>query len=122
MPTGQGIDRITGKLISGWRHVEQSIWVLLTTSKKSRVMRRQVGAGVPRFVDSPMNPVNIIDLYASVAKAIADYEPRFRVSRMSIESVSQGGQISVAIQGVYFPRGHLGDFTVSEPKTVSVPL
>lgn len=115
-----GFDRTTGKLLSGFDHVRQSIAVLLTTPKMSRVMRRQVGAGLPRMVDAPINQQTVIDFYAAAAEAMA-FEPRFKVSRMRIESASAGA-ISLLAEGVYYPRGHLGDFTVSTPKTVTVPL
>lgn len=116
-----GINRRTGRPIAGFDHVAQSIEVLFTTSFESRVMRRGVGSDVPRMVDQPISPVTIIDFYAAAAKALRDYEPRFRVGRMRIDSAAPG-ELSVAIQGVYYPRGHLGDFSISEPKTVSVPL
>jgi phage baseplate assembly protein W len=121
MTAGTGIDRRTGGILSGWAHVQQSLEVLFTTARESRVMRRAVGSSVPRMVDQPMNQVTLIDFYAAVAKAIRDYEPRFKVSKMSVQSASSG-QLTIAIQGVYYPRGHLGDFSVSEPQVVSVPL
>jgi phage baseplate assembly protein W len=117
-----GIDRTTGKwLTDGWAHVKQSIVVLLTTSLASRVMRRGFGAGLPRMVDKPITPATVIDFYATAARAIKNDEPRFRVSRMTIDSVS-GGQLALSATGIYFPRGHLGDFSVSIPQTVSVTV
>ena len=117
-----GIDRITGKWMpSGWDHVAQSIGMLLTTAFKSRVMRRQVGADMPRMVDMPITPANVIDFYAAAAKAIADHEPRFRVSRMAVDTAA-AGELNLSADGVYYPRGHLGDFSVSVPQTVAVPL
>jgi phage baseplate assembly protein W len=116
-----GIDRHSGKPLDGWSHVEQSIIVLLTTPKMSRVMRRALGADLPRLVDSPITPANVIDFYAACAKAIGDYEPRFRVSRMAVDGAA-AGKIGLTAYGVYYPRGHLGDFSVSIPKNVTVPL
>lgn len=116
-----GIDRNTGKMIDGWAHVQQSLGVLFTTSLNSRVMRRYVGTNVPRQVDSPMSPLTLMDCYAAAA-ASAKFEPRFRITKMQVITAEASGQLSIAIQGVYYPRGHLGDFTVSEPKTASVPL
>jgi phage baseplate assembly protein W len=118
-----GIDRITGKwLDDGWAHTAQSIGVILTTSYRSRVMRRGVGAGMPRMVDEPITPANVIDFYAAASQAIADHEPRFRVSRMTVDPTDDAGTLNLSATGVYFPRGHLGDFSVSVPQTVSVPL
>jgi len=117
-----GINRETGAVLSGFDHVKQSLGVLFTTARLSRIMRRDVGSAVPRAVDSPISPVTIIDLYAAVADAVRKYEPRFRVARMKVDSATTAGHITIAIQGVYYPRGHLGDYSVSEPKTVSVPL
>lgn len=121
-----GIDRNSGGVVAGWSHVQQSLRVLFTTPLLKRVMRRYVGSNVPRLVDAPISPVTVIQFYAAVAKAIRDFEPRFRVARMqvnesTVDTAALGG-IVMDIQGVYYPRGHLGDFTVSEPKTVSVPL
>lgn len=116
-----GVDRLTGKPLSGWDHLAQSLGVLFTTPRLSRVMRRHIGSNVPRLVDAPISPVTLIDVYAAIADA-ARYEPRFKVVRMAVTDATTGGRLTIAIEGVYFPRGHLGDFTVQEPKTVSVPL
>jgi phage baseplate assembly protein W len=117
-----GIDRITGKwLDDGWAHTAQSIAVLLTTTYRSRVMRRGVGADMPRMVDKPITPATVIDFYSAASRAIAKHEPRFRVSRMGVDTATPG-ELNLSAVGVYFPRGHLGDFSVSVPQTVSVPL
>lgn len=85
-------------------------------------MRRHVGADLTRLVDSPISPVNLINFFAGIAEAVDAFEPRFRLSRMKPTEETSGGNLVIEIEGVYYPRGHLGDFSVSEPKTVSVPL
>ena len=122
MTGGTGTDWETGRSLSGWPHVAQSLRILFTTPKMSRVMRRAVGADLVRMVDAPISPVTIIDIYAAVAESIRNHEPRFKISRMKVLEASADGKLTVGIEGVYFPRGHLGDYSVSEPKTVSVPL
>ena len=117
-----GMDRHTGKALDGWPHVQQSLNVLLTTSRRSRVMRRAFGAGLPRRVDMPISPANVIDLYADVAAAITAYEPRFRVTRMRVPEAPVAGEISILAEGIYYPRGALGDFSVSVPQSTTVRL
>lgn len=115
-----GMDRITGLALSGWAHVAQSLGVLFTTPKGSRVMRRALGTDVPRLVDAPMSPATLIDFYAGAAEGIDLYEPRFKPTRFGTVSASADGGLSIACEGIYFPRGHLGDFSVSEPKNATV--
>lgn len=117
-----GMDRNTGRALDGWPHTQQSIGVLLTTPTMSRVMRRAFGAGIPRRVDMPISPATIIDLYADVAAALTKYEPRYRPARMSLPTDPTNGALSVLIEGVYYPRGDLGDFSVSVPANLTVAL
>lgn len=117
-----GMDRNTGAELSGWPHVEQSLGVLLTTPKFSRVMRRAVGAGLPGRVDMAINSNNFIDLFADIGKAVFDYEPRFRPTKMTPSAGSSRSEIVIDVEGIYFPRGHLGDFTVAKPQSLAVTL
>jgi phage baseplate assembly protein W len=111
-----GMDRNTGKPLSGWAHVEQSIADLFTTPKASRAMRRLYGSDLPRKVDSPMSPANLVDFFAAAAGAIDLFEPRFKVTQMQVGGATPDGHLTLDCEGVYFPRGHLGDFTVAEPQ------
>lgn len=117
-----GLNRDTGRLVTGWEHVKQSIAVLLTTPLKSRAMRRPYGSELPRLVDQPMSPVTVVRFYAAVAGAINTWEPRFRIKRMRLTDATSDGQITMKVEGVYFPRGHLGDYSVQQPADVTVPL
>lgn len=114
-----GIDWRTGKVIDGWAHTVQSFAILLTTRKRSRVMRRHLG-GMPDLVDRAVSPLTLIEFYAAIAD-VSVHEPRFRIRRMRPEE-AEPGRPGIAIEGDFFPRGHLGDFSVSEPKTMSLAL
>jgi hypothetical protein len=116
-----GLNRITGQLLDGWAHVEQSLNVLITTSLGSRVERRDIGSRLPRLVDSPISAHTLVDFYAATAGVIDKWEPRFRLTRVTMAE-PENGHLSIVAEGIYFPRGHLGDFSIQEPKTVSVSL
>lgn len=118
-----GMDRNTGRALSGWAHVEQSIGDLLSTALGSRVMRRTYGSALPRLIDAPMTPARMIDFYASFAGAIDKFEPRFKVSQMAVDQADTGpGKLTFTYEGTYYPRGHLGDFSIAIPQAASVPL
>jgi hypothetical protein len=117
-----GINRDTGKMLDGWDHVAQSIRVLLTTPKVARVMRRHFGSDLPRLVDKPLSPATIVDFYAATVDAISTFEPRFKVVRMKVGGATENGELTLDCEGVYFPRGHLGDFSVSVPQNVTVTV
>lgn len=105
-----GMNMTTGRAISGWDHVQQSVGKIMSTALKSRAMRRYFGSIIPRLVDDNVSSITIIDFYAGVAKALA-FEPRFRASRISLESASVDGQIAILVTGTFYPRALSGDFT-----------
>lgn len=112
MPT---IDANTGLLLSGVAEVFQSIACIFSTPKGSRIMRRLFGAKHPKFVDRAISPLNLIDFYAEIADAISA-EPRFRIAKINLSpesSVTQGHAI-FDLEGVYYPKGQLGDFSIAQ--------
>jgi len=106
------LDRQTGKLISGFDEVLQSLSIRLTTRRGTRIMRRHYGAELHKLVDRSLSPLTLIDYFAAIAEASRD-EPRFRLvrSHLSEESDIPAGRPIFDIEGLYYPRGHLGDFS-----------
>jgi phage baseplate assembly protein W len=99
----QGMNRNTGRKLSGVDHLRQSIVDILTTPIGSRVMRRDYGSRLYQLVDGPINRALFVEVYAATAEALVKWEPRFQLSRVQVESVKPG-QTSIALEGLYLPE------------------
>lgn len=133
MAESQGTHARTGEALSDWQNVEQSIRKILTTPIGSRVMRRTFGSDLPDLVDRKMIPANILRVYSASASAILKWEPRFRMTAGRLNGAGylttrdgrtvhsgDGGIVSLEIYGTYYPRGHLGDYSVAENASTRV--
>lgn len=115
-----GMDRETGKPLDGWAHVSQSLADIFTTAMGARVMRREYGADIRRLVDAPMSPATLVDFYAAAAHAVDKDEPRFKVTKFGTVDATTDGNLTVECDGIYYPRGHLGDYSISQPANAVV--
>jgi len=104
-----GSDSTTGKALSGLNHLRQSIRDILTTPIGSRVMRREYGSRLYELVDAPLNEATTLEIYAATAEALARWEPRFKITRVSATSASPG-KITIDLQGEYTPNGEPVNF------------
>lgn len=94
------IDRFTGALISGWERIKQSIYVILTTRLRTRLMRLWWGSKFINMQDKPGNQeVLMAGMMAAIA-AINTYEPEFKVTRVSVDEFDASGAITITIEGV----------------------
>jgi uncharacterized protein len=122
MASSSGIDRNTGRRLTDWDHVRQSIADIVTTPQLTEVLLRQYGSRLRDLVDAPMNDASIVLFYGAVAEALDRWEPRFELTDVSIGSAGPDGHIEMSLTGVYMPLGHHGDRTPAGPMTLFVAL
>ena len=82
-------DRRTGAAISEFKHILQSIEMILTTRIGTRVMRRDFGSRLPELIAQPINRSTLTAIFASTNEAIARWEPRVRILRTQINRERQ---------------------------------
>lgn len=92
----EGMDRATGKALSGTSHIQQSIEDILTTPIGSRVMRRDYGSRLFELTDSAIGEAGKLALIAATADAIHRWEPRVRVESVMI-SMPDPGHIEITL-------------------------
>ena len=111
-----GVNMETGAVLTGWAHCVQSIRTILTTRAGSRMWRRSFGASVIGLQDRNAHPRVLLELYRDVATALARDEPGFRLETIDLVTAGRDGAFRFDLAGTYFPRGHLGDFSILERK------
>lgn len=115
MAYSTGIDRRTGRVLTDFDHVIQSLEVLLTTHLGSRVMRRVYGAEVPRLLGNNIVPSTPLRFATAIHVAVGLWEPRFALKQVTFPQTTpegiRAGRLGIALYGQYRPRGHLGDPT-----------
>lgn len=94
-----GMNRETGKVLSGRDHLEQSVADILTTPIGSRVMNREYGSRLFELVDTPVNELTKPDFFAATIEALARWEPRLRVTRVTCVA-TEPGKIEIGVDGV----------------------
>lgn len=111
-----GIDRETGRLLTGWEHCAQSIGVVIATRVGTRVMRRAFGSDVRSMQDRNADARTMMLTFVALAKALREWEPGFRLTRVAAERVGADGVAEFTIAGLFYPNGHLGDYARGEPR------
>lgn len=96
----RGMDAATGKPLSGEGHLRQSIRDILTTLVGTRVGVRDYGSLLPELLDQPMNPAGRLRLYAATAVALMRWEPRLRLTRVTLESGAEPGAYALILDGI----------------------
>lgn len=114
------IDVRTGRDISGWPQVIQSIEQIFTTRFGERVMREWFGSMVPAFLGENLNKQTVLPFFAAIASAIEQWEPRYRITRIVPESVGRDGHLEIYLEGEYRPRALLGDFTPEGARRIAI--
>lgn len=99
MSNYSGVDAVTGQPLNGIAHLQQSVRDILSTRVGTRVMRRDYGSRLPELVDAPMNELTKVELFAETAIALDRWEPRIKVDRVYIESVSDAGRVVLSLEG-----------------------
>jgi phage baseplate assembly protein W len=120
MPSSTGINAVTGKRLSDWDHVQQSIRKILDTAIGARIMRRDFGSLLPDMVDAKMTDRNILAIYSASAAAINKWEPRFRMQFGAVARAEATGVVALEITGAYYPNGHKGDYSVAEDRSTRI--
>lgn len=93
-----GMDRRTGKVLTGEAHLQQSLWDIITPPIGTRPMLRDYGCLLADLVDRPATRANLLLFSMAVALAVARWEPRVTVRRVTFEGDLAGGQASVLIE------------------------
>jgi len=106
-----GFDAETGSIKTGWPHVIQSLRDIFDPRFGTRVMREWYGSFVPNLLGRLITPQEVVPYFAAITSAIEQWEPRFRVTQITVVKVTRDGQLHVYLDGEYRPRAMYGDFT-----------
>lgn len=88
-----GMNKSDGTAIDDIDHIRQSITDILTTPVGSRVMRREYGSDIFTLIDAPINGATKMRLMAATVMAIINWEPRVKVTSMSIYITMNGEMV-----------------------------
>lgn len=119
-----GFSRETGlPLQDDWEHVKQSLDVIFTTPKGSRIMRRWFGGFLPRLLGRLAVKPTIGQFYMAIA-IDCEQEPRFLLRKIeggvnTIDSF-RAGDLKLTLVGDYRPRALQGDFSVEGLRSYTV--
>lgn len=105
-----GLNAETGRTITGWSHVLQSLENIFTTPFGVRIVREWYGSFVPAMLGrANINKQEAHLFMTALATAIMQWEPRFFVTAIRLSEASRAGVLSIIIEGEYRPRATYGD-------------
>ncbi|MES2339585.1 MAG: GPW/gp25 family protein [Pseudomonadota bacterium] len=115
-----GIDAGTGAALSGVAHLAQSVADILTTPRGTRVGVRDYGSDLFELQDQPMNGLGRLRVFAATATALARWEPRLKLTRVTLETAGADGAFALRIDGVSTDDSAPGPVNLFTPLRLTV--
>lgn len=116
-----GMSAGTGRALSDGEHLRQSIIDIVFTRIGTRVERRDYGSLLPDLIDAPTNPATLQKLKAAIVMALIRWEPRLKVSRITITLGDAPGQAWVQLVGTLTETGAAIDLAFPLVQPASYP-
>lgn len=97
------LDPLGGQLryASGPEKVRQSILLILETEPGERIMRPTFGCGLRRYLMKPNTPATRALIKSDVEFALASFEPRIRVTALSVDPGDDPSLVLIQIAYVH---------------------
>lgn len=70
---------------AGEESIRESIWIILSTPRRSRIMAPNFGCGIHDYVFAPNNASTRAVIAAEVRQALVTYEPRIDLLAVQVE-------------------------------------
>ncbi|MBB4199053.1 hypothetical protein GGD83_002864 [Rhodoblastus sphagnicola] len=115
-----GLDSNTGETLTGWDECAQSLNCIAQTAIGSLVLNRTFGSDIPDLLDRPQNSPTIGRYFTALARAFRAWEPGFRLTKITPTRLGSDGGVGFDIAGVFYPNGHLGDYSNPQGQSVQV--
>lgn len=116
-----GINRETGQLLRGFDHAVQSVRVILSTRRNTRIMRLAFGSDLRKLRGENLTADNVLKAYAEMVGAVHSQEPNIRIMEILPWRLDgRAGVIGFLLSVLHFPFGHLGDYSVRESREITL--
>lgn len=118
----RGVHEKTGKWLESWPHCVQCINTILRTRLHGRPWARDFGARVKDLQDQNAAARFLIEFTREIMDALDDgEEPGFALTSFELVEGGRDGRFVFIMIGTYYPRGHEGDFSLSETRRAELP-
>lgn len=117
-----GIDARTGRPLSGFAHLQQSIAKIVMTIPTERVMRLDFGMNPTRQIGRNLSARLAAEFYRDVIVAVHRWEPEYRIRRLQLVTLDRVGALGVLFEGTYYPEGRFGNYAIAEGVDLNLPL
>lgn len=113
--------RHTGRLITGFPAIEQSVARILTTRPTELVMLLDFGTDILRHLGKNIHRDRIVSLYMEAVNAIHKWEPEYRIRRLQLVRLERAGTLGIGFTGIYYPEGRFGNYEIAEEAGLTFP-
>ncbi|MDO6693768.1 GPW/gp25 family protein [Aliiglaciecola sp. 3_MG-2023] len=82
----------------GAEKVRQSIWMILQTEPKERIMRPNFGCGLRRYLMQPNNSATWAGIQRDIERALSRWEPRIKLEEVNVNGGDDPSVAMISIQ------------------------
>ncbi len=107
-----GMCRHTGRSLTGWDRIAQSLEVIFTTRLGTRIERRSFGSEGKNLLDKPGTRDTILDHYVAIAEAIDAFEPGVELNGFRLVHIDENGDGQIMVDVTETATGIQREFEV----------